>query len=295
MDVVTLEVSVILPVSDAHALPPAAIASIGEDPGLEILVIDGGSGGDSDGAPEWLLAAARRDPRLRLVPGPARGLNAQRNLGVAEAEAPLVAFLDPDQRWAPGKLALQLALHRIHPELGFSFAARAGRGAARTGSGAAEADRATRLLGADALPQIFTREPIELSTVVARTALLRAVGGFTEDAGEAAPWDLWLHLAQCAPVGWLAQPLAEGPLAPRGPRRLAAERRVAHLWHRVVAGIDPAAADAGLARLLADSAAAAQAEGETWAALRFRLDRLLLRARLGLAAPRSTQAASGGG
>lgn len=265
MNVVTLEASVIVPTRDAAGVLPATIASIGDDPTLEILIIDCGS----DGTADWVTRAA--DQRLRWLPGPGRGAHAARNLGIAEAEAPLIAFLDAGQCWVPGKLALQLALHRRQPEIGFSFGAHGARAAGDPPEGGA------RVLASDALPRIFAAAPIEASTVVARTALLRAVGGFTEDAGAAADWDLWLHLSQCAPVGWLPRPLAQGPAGPQDGRRMASARRVAEVWRHPVAAIDPAAAREGLARVLAASAEAALAEGDHFAALCFRLARLRLR------------------
>ncbi|PZW50351.1 glycosyl transferase family 2 [Humitalea rosea] len=265
MNVVTLEASVIVPTRDAAAALPATIASIGDDPTLEILIIDCGS----DGTADWVAEVA--DPRLRWLPGPSRGLTAARNLGIAEAEAPLVAFLDAGQRWVPGKLALQLALHRRQPEIGFSFGAHGARAATDPSEGGA------RVLAGDALARIFAAAPIEASTVVARTALVRAVGGFTEDVGPAADWDLWLHLSQCAPVGWLPSPLTEGPAEPWDARRMASARRVAAVWRDLVAAVDPSAAREGVARVLAASAEAAMAEGDRLAALRFRLARLRLR------------------
>ncbi|MFY7777924.1 MAG: glycosyltransferase family A protein, partial [Elstera sp.] len=44
-----------------------------------------------------------------------------RNLGVEEARAPLVAFLDDDDIWMPGKLAAQVAAHQADPEVVLSF------------------------------------------------------------------------------------------------------------------------------------------------------------------------------
>ncbi|MGI9345850.1 MAG: glycosyltransferase family 2 protein, partial [Gammaproteobacteria bacterium] len=59
------------------------------------------------------------DSRIRLVyQSENRGLAAGRNRGLAEAQAPLVAFLDDDDLYEPDKLALQFEFLSAHPHLG---------------------------------------------------------------------------------------------------------------------------------------------------------------------------------
>jgi glycosyltransferase involved in cell wall biosynthesis len=67
----------------------------------ELIIVDDGS--DEDLAPLQLL-----DGRIRVVRTPNRGVSSGRNLGVALARAPLLAFLDQDDRWHRGKLHAQL-------------------------------------------------------------------------------------------------------------------------------------------------------------------------------------------
>ena len=61
------------------------------------------------------------DPRLRLISVANQGVSAARNLGVAESQAPFIAFLDADDRWRPEKLSRHLEHLASDPELGVSF------------------------------------------------------------------------------------------------------------------------------------------------------------------------------
>ena len=52
-----------------------------------------------------------------IVRQPNTGPGGARNVGSVIAHAPLIAFLDADDRWRPGKLEKQVALHERRPEL----------------------------------------------------------------------------------------------------------------------------------------------------------------------------------
>ena len=104
------DVSVIVPTFDRVALLPRALASALSQtgPALEVLVADDGSTDGTAGA----LARYASDPRVRVLRLEHGGVCRARNSAVAEARAPLLAFLDSDDEWAPGKLAAQCALLR---------------------------------------------------------------------------------------------------------------------------------------------------------------------------------------
>ncbi len=78
---------------------------------VECLVVDNGS---SDGTAEALRALG--DERLVvLVLDQPLGAAKARNVGIAAARTPWVAFLDNDDLWAPTKLELQLKALTRYP------------------------------------------------------------------------------------------------------------------------------------------------------------------------------------
>jgi GT2 family glycosyltransferase len=232
---------VVIPARNALRWLPGAIASVGGASDIELIVVDDGS---TDGTAEYLRSIAIADRRIRVLSADGSGPAAARNAGLAVARAPLIAFLDADDRWRRGKIAAQLELHRLHPDLAFSFTehrrfaedgaelptgfARCPQFAARHGM-----RREGFVLDRDGQAQIYAEPVVATSTVMAQTGLLRAVGGFNEQLRRAEDWDLWLHLAACGPVGCLPKPLTDclvrpiDPEAPEGLMRRAARRRVA--------------------------------------------------------------------
>ena len=70
------------------------------------------------------IATREDSDRIRLLQHPDRmnkGVGASRNAGIAQARAPLVAFLDADDWLLPQSLASRLEVFRDHPELAFVY------------------------------------------------------------------------------------------------------------------------------------------------------------------------------
>lgn len=107
-------VSVVLPFRGQGPLLAQACQSLLAQslPAWEALLVEDGS---DSGAKAVAQGYCRRDARFRLLavedrnhaPGPWLA----RNLGIAAASAPLIAFLDADDLWHPCKLERQLQLH----------------------------------------------------------------------------------------------------------------------------------------------------------------------------------------
>jgi GT2 family glycosyltransferase len=270
----TPAVSVIIPTRNAAAWLARAIFSVGPMPEAEILVVDDGS---TDGTAALLAEFAAHDPRLRVLAGAGEGPGAARNLGIAAARAPLVAFLDADDRWRLGKLAMQLAFHQAHPEAGFSFTDYRHITPEREDRGPCFAfwPRFARSLAGRESPFLLDAAPAALlaenvvgtSTVMARTELLRELGGFDEGMRQSEDWDLWLRLAARAPVGCLPEVLMDytlhraGNLSSQRAERLAAMRVIAERHGPAARRLDPGAPRACAARLLVAAAEAAAADG----------------------------------
>jgi glycosyltransferase involved in cell wall biosynthesis len=96
-------IAVVIPVRNgrAHLAEALESARTQSAPPAEVIVVDDGS---SDGSADVARAAGARVLRQgQLGPGAAR------NLGVESAGSELVAFLDADDRMAPGRLEVQRA------------------------------------------------------------------------------------------------------------------------------------------------------------------------------------------
>ena len=110
-------VSAIVPVHNGERYLGAALESIFAqryEP-LEVIVVDDGS---RDGS-----VAVAAQFAVRLVRQENRGVAAARNRGLAEARGDLLAFLDQDDAWPPGKLDTQVAFLAANPAVDFVLGA----------------------------------------------------------------------------------------------------------------------------------------------------------------------------
>jgi GT2 family glycosyltransferase len=107
-------VSVIIPVADGLAFLPEAIASVLDQdyPAIEIIVVDDGVD------PTIRDCVAALPVQVRLLPKRSNGGAADaRNTGIRAASGEIIAFLDVDDLWAPGKLAAQVEWLATNPHV----------------------------------------------------------------------------------------------------------------------------------------------------------------------------------
>ena len=195
-------VSVVIPSRDrAHIVIDTVRLTLGQrDVEFEIIVVDDGS---RDGTAEELEALG--DPRVVVLRNAVnRGVAHARNRGIKQAAHPWIAFLDDDDRWSPDKLRVQL--DRIAAEAAdFAYTA---------GLAVAAADAQVLYLS-PALPPDELRRGIRsrnlvfagASNVLARTELLRRLGGFDESLHHIADWDLWIRLTEAGRPAACPEPL----------------------------------------------------------------------------------------
>jgi glycosyltransferase involved in cell wall biosynthesis len=187
-------ISVVIPTRDRPLLLERAVASVLAQVGVdvEVVVVDDGSA---------VPVELRGDARVRIVRrGHPDGPATARNAGLAEVSEPWVAFLDDDDLWAPDKLALQLQALVAAPDAGW------------VATGATLADAAlvpVRAFPPPSVPDFRRRNRLiaGASSVLARTALVRDLGGFDPAFAVLEDWDLWIRLAAAAPLAVVDRPL----------------------------------------------------------------------------------------
>src|SRR5205814_7748320 len=91
-------ISVIIPMRNAERYVRAAVESVlaQKDVELEVIVVDDGS---TDGSAEVVRGIG--DARVRIIPGPQKGISASFNAGLAEARGELLARCDADDLYPP--------------------------------------------------------------------------------------------------------------------------------------------------------------------------------------------------
>ncbi|HMO65446.1 MAG TPA: glycosyltransferase family 2 protein, partial [Verrucomicrobiota bacterium] len=113
----TPRVSVVLPVFNALATLPRAVASVRAQTftDWELVAVDDGS---TDGSGEWLARAAKEEPRLRVLRRPHAGLVPALKDGLDAARGEFIARLDADDECLPDRLAAQVAMLDADPSFG---------------------------------------------------------------------------------------------------------------------------------------------------------------------------------
>jgi glycosyl transferase family 2 len=204
------DVSVVLPVFLREPTPRAlrelsrAVESVlGQDhPGaLEVLVVDDGS---RTPVTEVVAGAAWAiDPRIRWIRVPRNtGLVNALNTGLVLARCPLIARIDADDAWRPGKLAKQLALFAADPDLTI-----VGTGMRLVHAGEGEDVDLVRPGDWQGILRFFATEgcPFPHGSVLARREVYLLLGGYPHAAHlshceDFALWGTWVRFFKPAMI-----------------------------------------------------------------------------------------------
>jgi hypothetical protein len=213
-----MKVSVIVPTYNrAHAVGDAIASVLAQRyDALELIVVDDGSTDDTA-----VRIAAVKDRRLRYVLGRHAGVSAARNLGVGHATGDVVAFLDSDDLWHPGKLAAEVEFLAGHPEVDVVFSDLEKRHGDRVYPSFMRqtAVFSERLRGAsypdglvleprEMLLCLLEEVPVKPSALVLRRRAFDHVGGFDETWTSSEDWEFLLRLARDHRFAYLDRPLA---------------------------------------------------------------------------------------
>jgi glycosyltransferase involved in cell wall biosynthesis len=164
---------------------------------FELIVVDDGSTDDTE---EKLKIYG---PRLRYYRQPNAGVSSARNRGLELSNGPVVAFLDSDDLWVPGKLQIQHEYLATNQKI---LICQTEEIWWRKGRRVNPSKHHQKPSG-----DIFRRSLdlclVSPSAVMARRELFEKVGCFDEELQAAEDYDLWLRVAVDYPVPLLPEPL----------------------------------------------------------------------------------------
>jgi glycosyltransferase involved in cell wall biosynthesis len=194
-----LQVSVIIPTYNRVGCLREAVDSVLSQGfrGFELIVVDDGS---TDETPQLLREYG---DSIRVLRQENRGVSAARNAGIAAGRGELIAFLDSDDIWLPGKLACQVDFFRQNPEL---LICQTEELWVKNGRRVNPGQRHRKRGGMIFEPSLALCL-VSPSAVMLRRELFDRVGFFAEHLPACEDYDLWLRVSCRFPVGLIETPL----------------------------------------------------------------------------------------
>ena len=193
-------VSVIMPAYNASPYIGEAIRSVIDQdyPNIELIVVDDGS---VDGSAE---VAESFGSRVKVIRQANAGVAAARNRGLAAARGELIAFLDADDLWLPGKLSAQVAYLSQHPETAVVYGVFTRWHAKPDGSfdppPVPVVQNPQSPIVADHSGWIYTElllgSIVHVITAMIRRDVADRLGGFDESLPTGEDYDFWLRMSR---------------------------------------------------------------------------------------------------
>jgi glycosyltransferase involved in cell wall biosynthesis len=193
------QVSVIIPTHNRAGCLREAVDSVlaQEFRNFELIVVDDGS---TDDTPRLLQEYG---DAIRVLRQENRGVSAARNRGIAAARGALIAFLDSDDLWLPGKLDRQVEFFNSHADALIcqteELWVRKGR---RVNPG-----KRHRKRGGMIFEPSLDLCLVSPSAVMVRRELFQRVGFFDESLPACEDYDLWLRVSSRYAVHLIDIPL----------------------------------------------------------------------------------------
>lgn len=198
-DTPPIQVSVIIPTYNRAWCLQEAVDSVMAQTfrKFEVVIVDDGSNDDT----HRILAACGKNLRFRRQTN--QGVSAARNLGIRTAKGSLLAFLDSDDLWQPGKLARQVKFFDRHPN---AMICQTEETWIRRGVRVNPKHRHKKPSGwiFEASLALCLVSP---SAVMMRRELFDTVGLFDEQLPACEDYDLWLRVSARYPIHLIDDPL----------------------------------------------------------------------------------------
>lgn len=192
-------ISVIIPTYNRASMVAEAIESVLNQrfDTFELIVVDDGS------TDETQKVLAGYNAAITVIRQANKGVSAARNKGIHAARGNLIAFLDSDDLWQPGKLACQFEFFQNHPE---TLICQTEEIWIRNGKRVNPKKRHRKPSGDIFIPSLELCL-VSPSAVMMRKTLFKKVGLFDENLPACEDYDLWLRVACQYPVTLIDKPL----------------------------------------------------------------------------------------
>jgi glycosyltransferase involved in cell wall biosynthesis len=188
----------------------------------EIIVVDDGSMDDTAAMMGALIEAkVQNSPRIYYFVQQRKGPSAARNRGIAEARGDWIAFLDSDDLWYPEKLKRQFdAIEGFQGKFGacYTDVRFTNNPSIKETAFSSLKRNYTEQVGVFSNPRrhiVCSGHTIFVQSLVVRTALVKAVGGFDESLFLGEDQDFTFRLAVVSEFCYVNRQLVEVDRAPR--------------------------------------------------------------------------------
>ena len=196
-----MQVSVIIPTFNRAQTIRRTLESVLNQKGisLELLVVDDGS---TDGTRALIENLSQGKTKIQYFFQSNQGPSAARNLGIQNAKAPFIAFLDSDDEWLPGKLAAQLEFFERNPDYLICQTEEIWiRNGKRVNS-----MKKHKKFGGFIFEQCLPLSIVSPSCVMMRREFFDQVGFFDETLPACEDYDLWIRTSARFPIGLIEKP-----------------------------------------------------------------------------------------
>ena len=193
-------VSVIMPAYNARPFIEQSIRSVLDQDyaNIELIVVDDGS---RDGTPEL---AEQFGDRVTVLRQKNAGPAAARNRGINASRGELIAFLDADDVWLPGKASMQVRYLQNHPDVDFVYGHFKQWRPQADGTFSAPplliSEKAPFAVFSEHSGWIYTAllldNVVHIITAMLRRSVIEAVGGLDETLPTGEDYDLWLRTSR---------------------------------------------------------------------------------------------------
>jgi glycosyltransferase involved in cell wall biosynthesis len=195
-----MRLSLVIPAYNRSAYLPAAIGSILHQSrgDFELIIWDDGS---TDGTADAAIAAARDDPRVRVIRAPHRGVCASLNAAARLATGRYIGWVDSDDALAPTALERTAAVLDARPGVGMVY----------TQYRFMDEDGRLGGIGPQCLIP-YSKDAMLVSFMTHHFRLIRRtvfdqIGGIDETMAYAEDYDLCLRLSEVTEIAHIPEPL----------------------------------------------------------------------------------------